>query len=703
MYYFMYRSFRYNFHGAVCLFSKYFQHLLEGENLYELDINHYHNIDNNIFGSITNFSSNWKGTCNLIEIFNNFKTYYENNISLLNNSIDSFSCSSDDICHKNTKYYYEVTKQKIEQLSNISFITSSRPSGSTSSLMPIFEDEFSDLSNNKTLGGLIYYTFKNILEPNMNKLEQMQNILKNYISNSNLEKDLNNAYDNMINFDKTIASAASIMITNFINNKKMILNFFNFMYLFITSGYMIALVCVFIFLVVFECEKYKCLYYFIIAFLNLLVLLSIWEVVLAGLFQGIRLYCRESPRVMKFLFTEDYIINGNTEDYPPKFGNKDSIQPELFSICLNGNGDLYQKFATISELNTFLTETETIKTKSEELYNLIKSDINDANMLSNPYINYINNSYIYASILRLEEMYNNLYLVSDVFNFGYDNIRNITNTIRTILDNCGMKYEYYVIKKEDCPKYRIELNQITNSIDYMYHCYVIQNLLSGSKASYSAKDCNNDYINTSINFIRDISILLKNRINQLKEIQNNYVSTWNNMYSEINSINNIINNIDFLLRDEINNKYPMGNCSSIKFDLIDFSEFISDKIGYKLKIMIIFSALSGIFGFLLFYCILLIIYKIKSDYFYLYKGNGNGYYYNNYSKMGNYNKLNKIRKIRPLDIKSDDESKLIDNKKKENNKVNKSNISLDINNNKSNIIYNNVRKIEMKNFEKKNE
>ena len=168
------------------------------------------------------------------------------------------------------------------------------------------------------------------------------------------------------------------------------------------------------------------------------------------------------------------------------------------------------------------------------------------------------------------------------------------------------------------------------------------------------------------------------------------------MYSEINSINNIINNIDFLLRDEINNKYPMGNCSSIKFDLIDFCEFISDKIGYKLKIMIIFSTLSGIFGFLLFYCILLIIYKIKSDYFYLYKGNGNGYYYNNYSKMGNYNKLNKIRKIRPLDKKSDDENKLIDNKVE-------NNISLDINNNKSNIIYNNVRKIEMKNFEKKDE
>ena len=541
----------------------------------------------------------------------------------------------------------------------------------------------------------------------------MQNNLKNYISSSTLENDLNNAYNNILNFDKTIASAASIIITNFINDKKIILNFFVFMYFFITCAYIIVLICVFIFLVVFECEKYKCLYYFIIAFVNLLVLLAIWEIVLSGLFQGIRLFCRESPRVMKFLFTEDYIVNGNTEDYPPKFGNKDSIQSELFSICLNGNGDLYQKFASISSLNTLLTQTENLKSKSNDLYNIINNDIENSNMLSSSYINYKNNSYIYSSILKLEEMYNNLYLVSDVFNFEYDNIRNITKTIRENLDNstCGMTYEYYVIKKTDCPKYSIVLNEITSSVDNIYHCYIIQDLLSTSKASYSGSGCDNDYINTSINFIREISTLLKNRINQLKEIQNNFILTWNNLFSEINSINNLLTNIQYLLKDQINNKYPTGNCSSIKFDLIDFSDFIYDKIGYKIKIMIIFSAISGVLGFLLFYCILLIIHKIKNEYFYLYKNNNCGYgnNLNNYNKIEDYNKIIKIRKIRPPDFKNDDEfinkydNKLFSNKKnKKSNTTNKSNISLDINN-KSKVIYNNVRKIEMRNLEMKNE
>ena len=98
------------------MFSKYFQHLLEGENAYELDISHYHNIENNIFSPLSNFSSNWKGTCNLIEIINNFKTNYANNISLLNNTINTISCSSDSICYKNTKYYYDITKEKLKNL-----------------------------------------------------------------------------------------------------------------------------------------------------------------------------------------------------------------------------------------------------------------------------------------------------------------------------------------------------------------------------------------------------------------------------------------------------------------------------------------------------------------------------------------------------------------------------------------------------------
>ena len=696
----------------MCLFSKYFQHLLNGENLYELDINNYHKIDNNIFTPSTNLSSNWRGTCVLIENIYNFKNIYSNNISILNTTIDSNSCSTDLICHKNTKYYYEITKQKIEKLKKISTISSAAPSGSINLLTPNYENEFSNLSDNKTLGGLIYDIFHIKLNPIIDKLDEIQNTVNNFISDNNIENELISAYNNIINFDKTIASASSIMINNFLNDKKMILNFFNFMFLFITSGYLITWVCVFIFFIVYECKKYKHLYYFLISFVNLMLLLAIWEIVLSGIFIGIRLFCRESPRVMKFLFTGDYIINGNTEKYHPKFGNKDPIQTELFNICLNGDGNLFQKYVSMTRLNSILNQTEKIKIKTNDLFQIINEEINYSNILTNTYNNYNNYSYIYSSILKLEEMYNNLYLVSD--NFGNDNIRNIINNIRNNLDNytCGMNYEYFVIKKEDCPRYSIILNQISNSFDNIYHCYIIQDLISSSSASYSGSGCNNDYINKAITFIKEINNLLKNRINQLKEIQNNYIFTWNYMHSEINLINNLINNIEYLFKDEINNKYLMGNCSSIKFDLIDFSEYISKKIGYKIKIMIIFSALSGILGFSLFYCILLILNRIKSENFIKYKDDGYHNYFNyNYNEINNDRKIkkSKLRKIKsPNIIKSDDDfqngDKYIDNENnnEQNYKEKRYWDINDINMNKNKTIYNNVRKIEMKNLEKKN-
>ena len=494
------------------------------------------------------------------------------------------------------------------------------------------------------------------------------------------------------------------MITNFINDKKMILNFFNFMFLFITSAFLIVMVCLIIFFIVFECKKYKCLYYFIIAFVNLMLLLALWEIVLSGLFQAILFFCRESPRVMKFIFTEDYIINGNTENYPPKFGYKDPIQTELFSECLNGGGDLFQKFVSNTKLYSLLSQTENIKSNINDLFNNIIKEINNGNMLTNPYYNYYNYTYIYSSILKLEEMYNNLYLVSD--NFGSDNIRNIINNIRNNLDNstCSMTYEYYVIKKSDCPRYSFILNEISSTTDYVYHCYVIQDLISSTKANYAASECNNDYINTAIVFIKEISNLLLKRIEQLKEIQNYYILTWNNIYSEMKSINNSLNSIQYLLNNEINNTLPMGNCSSVKFDLIDFSDFISNKIAYKIKIMIIFSALSGGLGFLLFYSVLLIIRRIRDNNYYKYKENS-GYgnnLINNYSKLSQNNKKSKLRKIKPpYLLKSGDEFQ--NNNKNEN--INKGNLSWDINDvnlNKNNVVYNNIRKIEMRNLEKKN-
>ena len=610
------------------------------------------------------------------------------------------------ICHKNTNDYYEITKQKIEALTNIYSITSARPSESNSSLTPNFEKEFRDLSDESTLGGLIYYNFRNKLKVNIDKINDIQNTINNYISNHNLETNLNTAYSNIKNFGQTISLASNIMITNFLSDKKMILNFFNFMYLFITSSYLIVWLCLLICLIVFECEKNKYVYYLSLGLINLLLLLAIWEIVLSFLFQGIHLFCKQSPRAMEFIFTGDYMVNGNTENYPPKFGNKDPIQVELFKICLNDNGNLFKNSFSEYLLDSTFNQNKNIRIQSNNLYNALKEEINLAKMQTNQYSIYNNYSYIYSSILKLEEIQNNLYLVSD--GFENDDIRKIINNIRNnlISSTCLMTYEYYVIKKEDCPKNSFVLNQISNTIEYINHCYIIQDLLPTSKASYSASGCDNSYINKAILFIQEINNLLKNRINQLKEIQKYYILTWNNMYSEINSINNELNNIQILLEDEINNKYQMGNCSSVRFDLIDFSYFIYNKIGYKLRIMLIFSSLNGIIGMFLFYSVLWIfkyMNYIKNENFYndnIYDGN---LLSNNNSKL---NLHSKNRKIRPSRALQDKDNVYIKKIYKNENKKTKNDINWDIkeqNKNKTNIVYNNFRRIEMRNLKNKNE
>ncbi len=490
------------------------------------------------------------------------------------------------------------------------------------------------------------------------------------------------------------------------------------MLIFIFTGYLSTLTCVFIFLIIYQCEKYRCLYFFLIGFFNLFMIFAVWAIVLGALFQGIRHFVRESPRVMKFLFTEDYILNGNTDSYPPKFGMRDQTQIDFFTSCLNGDGDLFSNFVNKDRLNTILTRTKDILDLSYDIYDDINIDIQNSNLVSNTYNNYRNNSYIYSSIIKLEEMRNNLYLTSE--GFGNDDIRYIINYIRTNLDSstCGMTFEYYVIKKSDCPRYSIVLTEITNTIENIYHCYVIQDLISTTKAQYTNTSCDNNYINNAITFIKEINSILTTRINNLKSLQNNYVLTYNNMRAELSQINGTLTQITNLLNDEINNNYPKANCSSLKFDLIDFSDFMHDKIGYKLKIMIIFSCLAGMFGYFALYAILLLLNKINENNI-GFRDNNNSYYpYSKYSRIKEYEPPSKIRTIKPIHSsknKTDDERFNYDYKnkflgrggnnsnikrnltKEKNKKINNSN-----NNIKGDVIYNNVRKIEMKSFDNKN-
>ena len=615
------------------MLSKFFQHFLEGENLYELDLNNYNNLEGNVFSHVGSLSSNWKGTCDLLETITYFKNNYTNNLSLLNSTLETSVCSLDSICHKTTLNYFQATAQLIEELNNVSTISSTRPSGSTTTLTPQFEFEFQNFSDLNTLGGLIYNNYVNNLLVDMIGMEILQTYGKEYIDSYGLVNELNNEYNNIMNFDKTVASAASIIITNYIMDKKLILNFFQFMFIFIFTGYLGTLTCVFIFLIIYQCEKYRCLYFFLIGFINLFMIFAVWAIVLGALFQGIRHFVRESPRVMKFLFTEDYILNGNTDSYPPKFGMRDQTQIDFFTSCLNGDGDLFSNFVNKDRLNTILTRTKDILDLSYDIYDDINIDIQNSNLVSNTYNNYRNNSYIYSSIIKLEEMRNNLYLTSE--GFGNDDIRYIINYIRTNLDSstCGMTFEYYVIKKSDCPRYSIVLTEITNTIENIYHCYVIQDLVSTTKAQYTNTSCDNNYINNAITFIKEINSILTTRINNLKSLQNNYVLTYNNMRAELSQINGTLTQITNLLNNEINNNYPKANCSSLKFDLIDFSDFMHDKIGYKLKIMIIFSCLAGMFGYFALYAILLLLNKINENNIGFGVNNNRYYPYSKYSRI----------------------------------------------------------------------
>ena len=688
----------------MCLLSKFFQHFLEGENLYELDLKNYNDIDGNSYSLTSSLSSNWKGTCDLIEKLNYFKNNYTNTLSILNTTLETSSCSSDTLCHKNTMNNFETTSNLIEKLDTINSISSARPSGNSTQLTPNFELEFQNRSDLNSMGGIIFNNYINNLVADISDLEIIQLGATAYINYYEITNELNDEYKNIMNFDKTVSSAASIIMTNYINDKKLILNFFQFMFIFIFTGYLGTLTCIIIFLIIYQLEKYRCLYYFLIGFINLFVIFALWAIVLSALFQGIRLFVRESPRVMKFLFTEDYILNGNTDAYPPKFGYQDQTQINFFDICLNGNGDLLSNYLNKNKLIDILTVTQNILGLSHNLYSNINTDIQNSNLIKNSYDILNNESYLYSSIIKLEEIKNNLYLASE--GFENDDIREIINNIRTNLDktSCQMTFEYYVIKKSDCPRYSIILTEITNTVENIYHCYVIQDLVSGTRAQYTGTTCNNDYINNAIAFIKEIDSMLNNRINSLKEIQTNYVLTYNSMQAEINQINSTFTKIADLLKDEINNNYPKANCSSLKFDLIDFCEYMYDKIGYKLKIMIIFSCLSGMLGYIVLYFILLILNKINENIYYSQQ--------KNYTpSIQGYNPLYQKRDIKPMyypQNKTDDErfnykykNTLLGNGIKKQNtkrKLTKDENRINNNNIKGNVVYNNVRKMEMKTF-----
>lgn len=606
-------------HGSVCLFSKYLQHLFEGENLNELDISSASTSDN-IFSGKTTLSTGWTGTCPLLKLFSSVQTDFNSQMTTLNTVLSS--------THANTMSSYETTSSLIDGIFSTSSISATPPSGSTKTLIPNFEREFSDKTNTSLLGGEIYNYFNNILKPYIE--EQNTNIItkvNNLISNNVFKSSIDSAYTNFVNFDTAVATASNIMNNRMLDLKDYFLTL-QFLLMFFTWGYLLFFVATIVLYIIYFCKEYDIVYYIIIVLINIIFVIILVEIFLSSFFGQVRLICHEIPRAINFIFIGNYMVSGNSASYPAQFGRGDANMTKMFTTCLSGTGDLTSLFVTSNDLSSLTS----IQGDVSNLYTKINGTIYDSNLILNDF-NSIKNSAFLRGIIKLELMKNNLYLASE--GFDDDDIYTILSNIRNNLDNenCSMTNEYYVIKESDCPSGSLKLNTISATSGQV-HCYIIQNLVSGAAPSYSG-NCDNDYIVKAINFIKEIDSLLDSRLTKLKNLQESYSNSFRNLSTEVYSTSQALNNTYNLLNNDLLLASNITNCGSSRYDLIDFCDFIGDTTEYDARIVVIFSAFIGVFGFVLLYSFLVVL-----------NGFGERDTTDDYDDYGyNYGKKNKIRNI----------------------------------------------------------
>ena len=272
----------------------------------------------------------------------------------------------------------------------------------------------------------------------------------------------------------------------------------------------------------------------------------------------------------------------------------------MFTTCLNGDGDLINLFISSSDLSTI----SNLRTSVTNLYLNVKDVVDKSNVIINNY-NSLENSNIFKGIIKLETMKENLYMTTE--GFGEDDIYTILSNIRTNLDltTCSMTNEFYVVRAADCPSGSVQLTTIYNTSG-TDHCYVIQNLDTSASASYTNSGCNNTYINAAITYIKELDTLLDTRLSTLQLLQDAYSTTFNYLSTEVESLSNRINST----YEQINSNFDtssIANCGSTKFDLIDFCDFIGDTTEYDARIVVIFSAFVGVFGYVMLYTFLVVL------------------------------------------------------------------------------------------------
>ena len=583
-------------HGSVCLFSRYLNNLLEGENLDELDISSASS-SNNIFSDQNSLSTGWKGTCQLVNQYNDIYSDYSTELNSLNALMTT---NLNELLN-----YFSVTNSLLTNLFTANFITSSLPSGSTASLLPKSEYEFSDMTNTSLIGGKIYKDFVDNLLANLLNLNDTIKIYINHFLSSDAHKgNINDAYTNFANFDVAVATAANIMNENMLDLKDYF-NVLQFIVMFFTWAYMFFFGVTILLYIIYACKKINLLWYFIIILIHILLLMMLVEIFMASFFGQVRLICNEIPRAINFIFTGTYMTSGNSASYPAKFGTGNANMTKMFTECLNGDGDLANLFLSSSVTSTI----SDIKSRITYLYINMKSMVDKSNIATNNY-NYLLNSDLTKGIIKLETMKDNLYMATE--GFGSDDIYYILNVIRTNLDstNCSMAEEYYVIKDADCPSGSVRLTTIYNTTGTL-HCYVIPSLSSSASASYVNSGCNNDYINTAITFIKEIYSSIDSRLNKLINLQQSYSITYSYLMNEIESISNRINSTYDMLYSNSDSS-TISNCGSSRFDLIDFCDFIGVTTEYDARLVLIFGSFVGTFGYVFLYSFLVVLNSLEN-------------------------------------------------------------------------------------------
>ena len=579
-------------HGSVCLLSRYLKNLLEGENLDELDISSASG-SNNIYRNKKSLSTGWKGTCPILELMFKIQSDVYKEIY----SFDTIITSD----HQKTINSYETSISVLESLYVVNYITEPRPSGLTEKLLPSFEYEFSDRLDTSLIGGEIYQDFTSKLSSIIYELnENILNEINSIRGDSSIKEIIDTAFLNFKYFDTAVATASNVMNNRIIEVKNYFLTI-QFLLMFFTWGYLLFFIALVVVYIIYLVKEYEILHYIIIILVNILFVMILIEIFLSAFFGQFRLICHEVPRALNFIFTGTYMVSGNSASYPAQFGRGDKNMTLMFTTCLNKEEDLTSLFIPIDYFNNLIDLQNHINTLHLKLNTIIE----DSNIITHDYES-IDSSNILKAINQLEFIHENLNIASE--GFGQDKIYNILRNIRENLDNenCSMTQEYYVVKESDCPSGSVIVNEIIY-IPGIIHCYIIQNLNSGTKASYTAYGCDNDYINKAITFIQNINLLLEARLMLLKNYQDVYSTAFRNLSNEINSLSQTVNDYNSYITNDLNLAHNISNCGSARFDLIDFSDFISDTTEYDARIVVIFSAFLGVFGFVLLYSFLVVM------------------------------------------------------------------------------------------------